>query len=64
MAKPYALAGRYDEARGAWSEVLKLDPKMTAGKMFPKIKEGARNNSTLWKHFRFLWHNLKPGVLA
>jgi adenylate cyclase len=32
----YARAGRSEEAREAWSEVLKLDPKMTAEKMLPK----------------------------
>jgi tetratricopeptide (TPR) repeat protein len=36
LAGTYALAGRYEEAQEAWSEVLKLDPKMTVEKMFPK----------------------------
>jgi TolB-like protein/cytochrome c-type biogenesis protein CcmH/NrfG len=36
LAATYALAGRYEEAQEAWSEVLKLDPKMTVEKLFPK----------------------------
>jgi len=30
----YALAGRYEEAREAWSEVLKIDPKRSVEKVF------------------------------
>lgn len=36
LAGTYAFAGRYEESREAWSEVLKLDPKMTVEKMIPK----------------------------
>ena len=36
LAGTYALAGRYEEAREAWSEVKKLDPRVTVEKMFPK----------------------------
>jgi adenylate cyclase len=36
VAAIYASTGRYKEARDAWSEVLKIDPKMTAEKFFPK----------------------------
>ena len=32
----YALAGRYEEARETWSEVKRLDPKMSVEKAFPK----------------------------
>ncbi len=30
----YALAGRYEEAREAWSEALKIDPKWSVEKGF------------------------------
>jgi adenylate cyclase len=33
LAFTYAFAGRYEEAREAWSEVLKLDPKMSLENM-------------------------------
>jgi len=36
VADIYARTGRYKEARDAWSEVLKIDPKMTAEKILPK----------------------------
>jgi len=36
VAGIYALTGRYEEAREAWSEVLRLDPTMTVEKMWPK----------------------------
>ena len=36
VAGTYAFTGRYEEARKAWSEVLKLDPKISVEKMFPK----------------------------
>ena len=36
VAGIYAMTGRYKEARDAWSGVLKIDPKMTAEKFFPK----------------------------
>ena len=36
LAGTYALSGRHEEARKAWSEVLKLDPTMTVEKNFPK----------------------------
>jgi adenylate cyclase len=36
LSSAYASVGRYEEAREAWSEVLKIDPKMTAEKFFPK----------------------------
>ena len=36
LAGIYAATDRYEEAREAWSEVLKLDPKMTVEKAFPK----------------------------
>ncbi|NIS68473.1 MAG: tetratricopeptide repeat protein, partial [Proteobacteria bacterium] len=34
LAETYALAGRYEEARQSWSEVKKLDPKMSVEKEF------------------------------
>ena len=36
VADIYARTGRYKEARDAWSEVLKIDPNMTAEKVLPK----------------------------
>ena len=33
LASTYAYAGRYEEAREAWSELKKLDPKITFEKM-------------------------------
>jgi tetratricopeptide (TPR) repeat protein len=35
MALTYALAGRYEEAREAWSEVKRIDPTTTPEKMNP-----------------------------
>jgi adenylate cyclase len=54
LAGTYALEGRYEEAREAWSEVLKLDPKMTIEKMIPKRwpygpEHRERNIATLHK---------------
>ncbi|MBW2412730.1 MAG: tetratricopeptide repeat protein [Deltaproteobacteria bacterium] len=34
LAETYTLAGRYEEAREAWSEVLKIDPKVTVEKAY------------------------------
>jgi adenylate cyclase len=34
LAITYALAGRYEEAREAWAEVLGLDPKASVEKLF------------------------------
>jgi len=36
LVMTYASAGRYKEAREAWSELIKLDLKMSVEKMFPK----------------------------
>jgi len=37
LAMTYAMAGRYEEAREAWSEVLKIDPLVSAEKGLPKL---------------------------
>jgi adenylate cyclase len=34
LSTTYALAGRFEEAREAWSEVLKIDPKLSLEKSF------------------------------
>ena len=43
LAMTYALAGRYEEAREAWSEVLKIDPKLSVEKMFKVWPYGPEN---------------------
>lgn len=36
LSVTYAMSGSFEEARKAWSEVLKLDPRMTVEKNFAK----------------------------
>jgi adenylate cyclase len=43
LALTYALAGRYEEAREAWPEVLKLDTKTSVEKMFKVWPYGPEN---------------------
>jgi adenylate cyclase len=43
LAMTFALAGRYEEARKAWSELLKLDPKISVEKVFKVWPYGPEN---------------------
>ena len=47
----YALAGRYEEAREAWSEVKQLDPKTSVEKAFKVSPYGPEHRERLFAAF-------------